>query len=140
MGKTLYSDLPGEEQQIVFDLPSAATNAAATTVWGFEAPADIVITGITYTPTAADGIGHATTYRTFTLRDGGTAASGTTAIGTWTTTATKPSLVPVDFTVTAANASIDAGDVVLLYHVANTTAGTHTEVKAGVISVQYRLQ
>lgn len=140
MGKTYQADIPGNKFETVFDLASAATNAGSVNTFGFEAPADIIVTGVTYTPTGKNGIGHATTYRTLTLRDGGADSTGTVAAATYALTATLPSNVPADFTVTSSLASIDSGDVLMLYHVANTTAATHTELAAGKITVRYRLQ
>ena len=140
MGKTFQADTPGNEYVEWVDIASAATNAASTKVYMFQADADIVITGVTYVPTGADGIGGATSYRTLTLCDGGAAGTGTGSVASLAMTATGASYVGVDFTVTAANASIDDGDALYIYHVANTTAATVTALSAGRIGIQYRLQ
>ena len=140
MGKSFLADVPGNEYVEWHNIASAATNADTTKEYMFEAPADIVVTEWGYVPTAANGAGGATSYRTLTLYDGGADASGTSAVGTLALNATKASYVPVDGAVTAANASIDDGDVLYISHAANTTAATVTALTGGKIFIRYRLQ
>lgn len=142
MGANFQADIPGNEHLIIANTASAATNGAAALdpSFIFEAPQDLTVTEVAWIPTSGTNTGHATSYRTLRLVDGGAAGTGTSVIASFACIATKASLAPVDFTVTTSNAAIDDGDVLLFSQAVNTTAGGHTALAGGKLQVRYRVR
>jgi len=145
MGKTALADVIGNAFQANFTNAGVASNAANAVVASaaFVAPNDIKVKQAWYIPWAnACTKGTATTsatYKRVTLVNGGTSGTGTTLIASCNITASIASRGSKAFATTASNTA-SGGE--MLYFSALTVGGTSddgTELKTGILQIEYEL-
>jgi hypothetical protein len=118
------------------NVPAQGTaGTVQTTVIG-EAPTAATVTAASITPNAAV-TGHATNYRTFTLTNKGQDGTGTTSIGTFSTSSTPANDLAagderaLTLSGTAANLDVAEGDILAM---------VETVAASGVAHGGYRVQ
>ena len=145
MGKTFQADLVDAWYHQVFTNAGVASNGANAVIAsaGFVVPDNLQVNRVWYQPWAnAATKGTATTsatYKRVNLYNGGTAGTATTLMASCNITASIASRGSKAFATTASNTA-SGGEI--LYFSALTVGGTSddgTELKAGVLQIEYEL-
>ena len=138
MSVVTEKDIPGLRKTDICSQATVAMGSGATATI-FYAHQDVTITGIVYLPDAAL-TGHATNNKIVTIRNEGTDGTGTTAVCAADTFGASDDLAaqtPRAFTITTANADIDAGECVSAVF---TEGGSGVAWPAGQWAIEYKLR
>ena len=144
MGTTAYGDLPSgaiagpviSHASVASNGASASFNAIGANVW--RAPQAGVIDNAHWEPTGADAAGtSAASFRTLTIRNGGSSGTGTTVLASLVLSASLASNTIRAFTVGSA-ATFAAGDVICAHQAATGTDAEDTVLVAGRFQANWR--
>lgn len=144
MGSTAYGDLPSgaitgaqiSHASVASDGAAASYNNIGANIW--RAPQNGRIDSIWWEATGADTGGASTaSYRTLTIRNGSSDGTGTAVLGSLVLSATLASNTTRALTLAAAP-TFSAGQSIYAAQAATGTDATHTVLRAGRFTVNWR--